>query len=127
MSSSFNHKVGEAAKREGMDRAERAANPEWVAFMLAALIEVAKRQPFFYSDDVELVRQNRGGPSTHENRAMGPLMKRAFRAGICEPTDRFAAASRAACHRCPRRIWKSMLYDKTAAAAADWPGVDWPR
>jgi hypothetical protein len=123
MSSTFNREQGELAKQEGMGRAARGANPEWVSFMLAALIEVARRQPYFFTDDIERIRIERGGPSTPEPRAMGPLMKRAQRDGICELTTRFVTSARVICHCGQKRVWKSMLY----RAAKDWPGVDWPR
>jgi hypothetical protein len=106
----FDPVAGEAGKNAGIARAARAANPEWVVFMEAALIEVARRQPFFFTDDVERIRVTRGGPSTHENRAMGAIMQRAQRNGMCEQTPTFVPTHRAVGHYGPRRVWRSRIY-----------------
>jgi hypothetical protein len=116
--SAFNRAAGVAAKEDGIARAESAANPAWAAFMMAALVEVAKTRRFFYTDDIEELRQQRGGPATHENRAMGALMRRAKRDGICAPTNRFEPSKRVTCHRCPRRVWQSLLFSDPATPAS---------
>jgi hypothetical protein len=107
---SFNPAAGEAGKIVGMGRAIRAANPAWLAFIEAAIVAVAKRKPFFFTDDIEQYRLDNNGPTTHELRAMGPAMTRAKRDLVCEPTDHFVPSARKVSHRGPRRVWKSLIY-----------------
>ena len=78
--------------------------------MYECIVVVARRKPFFTSDDVELRRARIGGPTTHENRAFGPLMLQAQREGICQPTGRFEASRRRVLHASPRRVWQSLVY-----------------
>jgi hypothetical protein len=108
--SGFNPAAGEAGKVNGMDHAARACNPDWWAFMLAALAEVARKKPFLFTDDIEFIRQTRQGPRTHENRALGPLMREAQKLGICEPTDQWVPSSQGVNHRRFMRVWYSLIY-----------------
>ena len=101
---------GTEAKKKGMERAARACNPEWWAFMLAAVVEIARAKPFFFTDDIERLRVQRQGPRTHENRAIGPLMMHAKKQGICEPTDQWAPSSQSVNHRRFMRVWYSHIY-----------------
>ncbi len=110
----FDRDAARAGKNDGMDRAERAANPEWWRFMWAALIETAQRKPFLFTDDLEQIRLSRGGPETHENRAIGPLMREAVKQGVCEPTDHWVASSQRQNHGRFMRVWYSLLYQGPA-------------
>lgn len=106
----FDPAGGEAAKQDGMERAARACDPDWWAWMLERVTEVARAKPFLFTDDIELLRIQRGGPSTHENRALGPLMRHAQRLGICEPTDQWVPSSQQVNHRRFMRVWYSLIY-----------------
>jgi hypothetical protein len=108
--SSFDPIGGATGKRNDMDRAERHADPAWWAFMLAAGIEVARRKPRFNTDDMERIRQHRQGPRTHENRALGPLMRELQKQGVCEPTEDWVESSQRGNHRRPMRVWHSLIY-----------------
>ncbi len=101
---------GSAAKQDGMDRAERHANPDWWLFMLAAARDVALRKEAYNTDDLERIRQDRQGPRTHENRAMGPLMREAQRLGYCVPTQDWTPSSQRGNHRRPMMTWYSLIY-----------------
>lgn len=101
---------GDAGKHDGMDRAKRAANPEWWRFMWAALIETAERKPFLFTDDIERIRLLRNGPLTHENRAIGPLMREAAKQRICTPTDHWVPSGQRQNHARSMRVWYSLLY-----------------
>ncbi len=93
-----------AAALKGMAQAERAADPEWWRYMFALIIEIAQRKPYLFTDDIEAERRKRGGPETHEQRAMGPLMKAAKDAGIIAQTDHLVPG------RWDKRVWASQIY-----------------
>jgi hypothetical protein len=52
--------------------------------------------------------------TTHDYRAMGPVMKWAQRQGWIVPTDRIRSSARVTCHANPRRIWLSTIYHGSA-------------
>lgn len=106
----FDPVAGESGKQDGMRRAARSADPEWWAFMLQVVREVARAKPFFFTDDLEQIRLNRGGPVTSENRAIGPLMKEVQKLGFCEPTDRWVPSSQKVNHGRYMRVWYSLIY-----------------
>ena len=101
---------GGEGKREGMQRARRHANPIWAAWFAEAIVEVARKKPFFTTDDVEVLRIHRQGPRTHENRAIGPLMREACQAEVCLPTLDWVESRQRVNHRRPMRVWRSLIY-----------------
>lgn len=101
---------GEIAKQIGMERAARGADSLWWQFMIEAAKEVARAKPFFFTDDLERIRRERNGPTTPENRAMGPLMNSARRLGYCVATDRWVASSQRINHCRFMRVWYSLIY-----------------
>lgn len=92
------------ATREGMDRVALGANPEWWRYMMELIIEVAQRKPFLYTNDIEELRRERGGPETHEQRAIGPLMKAAQDVRIIAKTHHLVPG------RWDKRVWFSLIY-----------------
>jgi hypothetical protein len=106
----FDPAGGDRDKEEGMERARRAAAPAWRTWFAQAIVEVAKKKPFFTTDDVERLRIHRAGPTTHEYRAIGPLMLEAARNGVCAATDDWAESRRRVNHRRPLRVWQSLIY-----------------
>jgi hypothetical protein len=103
--------AGEAGKRDGMDCAERAADAQWWQCMLEAAHAVAKRKPYLFTDDiVRLCRERHPGVFTHENRAIGPLMRACCRLGYFEPTQDWVESTQRQCHRRPMRVWHSLLF-----------------
>ncbi|HEX4573417.1 MAG TPA: hypothetical protein VH184_23480 [Dongiaceae bacterium] len=101
---------GEAGKQDGMARAEAGANPEWQAYMMALIVEVARLMPAFTTDILERKRLERGGPSTHEPRAYGPLMSEAGRREIIYATEDYSPSTQASAHKRPKRVWISKIY-----------------
>lgn len=110
MSSTFDPIGGTIAKDEAIERVKRHADPQWWAWMLEGVKEVAQRKPVFNTDDIERLRQDRQGPRTHENRAIGPLMKTAQKLGYCIPTEDWVESSQKVNHRRPMRVWYSLIY-----------------
>jgi hypothetical protein len=106
----FDPDAADDARDEAMDCVEEGADPEWHAFVSALIVEVARSHAEFTTDEIERLRVMRGGPSTPEPRAMGPLMKNAARAGVCAKTDRVRQSAQVCNHRRPMQIWRSLIY-----------------
>lgn len=51
-----------------------------------------------------------GAPTAQDNRAMGPVMRRAKGRGLIEPTDTLRLTEQVKSHRQPRRVWRSLVY-----------------
>jgi hypothetical protein len=101
-----------AAKADGMDRAERHADPHWMRTMLILGVEVAKRRPKFIAPDIERMRRElHPNVTTHEPRAMGPVMTNLHSLGVCEPTDEFKGSGHKSDHNNLSRIWASKIYE----------------
>ena len=96
---------------EAIARAEKHANPAWATAVMEIIKEVAQTQEYFSTDDVERLRITRQKPSTHEKRAMGPIMRNAWKAGgYCTPTKTWVQSQHRECHGRPKRLWASLLY-----------------
>ena len=74
--------------------------------MFALVVEIARRQEYLFTDDVERLRRIRNGPTTHEQRALGPLMKAAEKAGIITKTDTLIPG------RWDKKVWLSLIYQQ---------------
>jgi len=96
------------------------ADPDWMRAAHHAVIAVARRYTRFTTDDVWQELHNRNVASwaatgtwvkhsTHDNRAMGAIMRQAKKDGICEPTGGYQQSTRDVCHGRPVRVWRSLL------------------
>lgn len=83
---------------------EAHADPEWKNEALEAIYRTAERLPFFISDDVW--ESNLEG--TIEDRALGPIIRKAAQLGWIAKTDRVAPSKRS--HASGKPIWKSLLW-----------------
>jgi hypothetical protein len=107
----FDPADGERGKRDGMDRAWRGADPEWKRIILICVLEVAKRKPYFTADDVERYRlANYPNHTTHEHRALGPIMLEAAVLEYCVKTQDWVESTQRINHRRPMRVWWSLAY-----------------
>jgi hypothetical protein len=107
----FDRTGGEIDKRDGMDRAERHAEPYWWQCMLEAAKAVAQRKPYFFSDDVvRWCREHHPNVTTHEPRAIGPLLREACRLGYAEKTQDYVPSEQRQCHSRPMLVWYSLIY-----------------
>ena len=82
------------------------ATPGWCDAAYAAVVRVASRKLQFTTDDVW---QEIAGPVTHDNRALGAVMRRARTEKVCEPTMQYTPSTRDVCHGRPVRVWRSIL------------------
>lgn len=102
---------GERGKREGMRRAEEHADPHWKRCMLESAKEVALRKPFFDTEDiVRWCAEHHPNATTHEQRAIGPLMRNVVKLGFCVPLDDWNRSTLPQCHRRPMRAYYSLIF-----------------
>jgi len=102
---------GEEGKRDGMRCAAKNADPHWWRCMLESGVQVAVRKPFFFTADiVTWCRDHHPNASTHEHRAIGPLMNVLARNEVCQATQDWVPSSQAQNHSRPMRVWWSLIY-----------------
>lgn len=101
--------IAENVKRASIAQAEDHADPDWRAYALAAVKQVAERYAEFSTDKV-LEAMTAAPVFTHELRALGPVMVSAQRAGYIVATNRFENSASVSRHRAPKRVWRSQLY-----------------
>lgn len=98
-------------KREAMERVDRNAKQLWKTLMLQTVMLTAKRIPSVTTDDVSDTWATLGYTvTTHEPRALGPIMNRAAKNGWIAKTDRVVNSRRASNHNRPIAVWNSMIY-----------------
>lgn len=93
---------------EAMRRVVAHAPEPWTAAAERAVKEVAMAMPYLTTDEVWAAMPP--DRSTHENRAMGPIMTRAGRQGLIRATDEHRDSTRPEAHARPVRIWKSLMF-----------------
>lgn len=107
----FDRAAGRAGKRDGMERASRHADPHWWRCMLECGRAVAQAKSCFNTDDLERLRLQRfHNVTTHEHRALGPLMLELQRLGYCIATQDWVESTQKINHSRPMRVWYSLIY-----------------
>ena len=96
------------ARDAAIERSEANASDEFNKAALDAVWWSASRHESFISDEVWAEMPDY--IATHDNRAMGPAIKKAQSLGWIKPTDSFRTSARPHCHGNPRRIWRSLIY-----------------
>jgi hypothetical protein len=96
-----------AGKADGMRRVEENADDRWKNAALVAVYRAAYELDLLTSDDVW--ERLPAEVETHENRAMGPVMRNACRLQWITPTEVHIKGRRASRHRAPLQVWKSLL------------------
>lgn len=100
---------GELGKREGMARAKRAADPIWTFCATIAVFHAARENKWLTIDSVHA-----GIPfwiTTHELRALGPIMLDAARRGwIMKSSILPVNTERGSRHAAPVTVWRSLIY-----------------
>jgi hypothetical protein len=99
--------AGTAARDAGLARVEAGAAGEFSDTALLVVERLAREQPQVTSEEVWPRLE---GVLTTDNRALGPVMRRAQRLGYIAPTDRVTLTTMPRSHRSPMRIWKSLIY-----------------
>ncbi len=94
-----------AERDQALRQVDDAADPDWKDVAYAALERTARLLPEFISDDVWATG---GLTSTREDRALGPVFRRAARDGLCVKTDRTRPSVRS--HLTGKPVWRSLIY-----------------
>lgn len=100
--------LAETAKREALAQVETHAAPDWKDYALETVKQVAQHCSEFSTDRVLEALQD-SPITTHELRALGPVMVAAARAGYIVATDRFENSASVSRHKAPKRIWASLI------------------
>ena len=107
MTFDFDATTAEELKRDGMQRAEDHAEDYWKSAAQSAIRAAACELDLITASDV----WDRISPdfATHENRALGALMRKAAQDGWIEATPDWKTTGRAVSHNRPMRVWRSKL------------------
>jgi len=100
---------GDSFRDQGIKKVEVNANQEWFDLALGFLKTECMITFYPTTDDVWWWLELIGKHKTHDNRAMGAVMRKAQAEGWIEPTDRVIKSTRPVCHSRPIRVWKSKL------------------
>ena len=99
----------EARKENGMLRVDQNANEEFRRVSMKSIYSYAINNPTLTANDIwdclDLL-----GISTHDNRALGPMFKKAAKEGWIEKTNMTTQSNRSSRHCGDVRGWKSLLY-----------------
>lgn len=97
------------ARDNAIARADKHADEAWKAAALEAVKRVAETNARFNTDKVIdlLAGEN---VSTHEPRALGPIMQRARRMGWITATAEYVKSAAVSRHCAAKMVWKSNLY-----------------
>lgn len=93
---------------KGIKDALDHANSEWKKMALGCVIRVAGDTKEFTVDRVRFFVQ-KSPLKTHDNRAMGGVMKVAQKIGLIEPTGETRPSKVG--HKVPMQVWRSCIYN----------------
>ena len=80
---------------------------EWRDVAFGVVEDVCRTNNEFTADDIWATGLE---PPPNDARALGPVMLRASRAGLCEKTGRSTPTKRVGHHACEIAIWRSMIH-----------------
>ena len=87
----------EQLKEIAMEQVEENANEEFKRFALKSILSFATNKPYLTANDVwdslDLL-----GITTHDNRALGPIFKKAAKDGLIEKTNTTTKSNRGSRH-----------------------------
>lgn len=95
-----------AARDRALQQVDENADQAWKEHALQCVRRTCEQLPDFISDDIWTTG---GLDSTREDRALGPIMRRAAALGWMERTDRVRPSVRS--NGSPKPVWRSRLYE----------------
>ena len=103
--------AGRDARDRAIQRVEDAADATFVvAFTEQVRHFAARGVPFTSADARDRLRWRRPHVKTHDDRAIGAVMKSLHKAGIIEPTGRYISQQRKRNHCRPLREWRGVAH-----------------
>lgn len=91
-------------------RVEQNADPAWMRCAITAVRATATRRGTLTTDDVwDTINATYPGVSTHENRALGAVMRIAARQGWIKPSGTYRPTKRRGAHKRPVAVWFSCI------------------
>ena len=97
---------GDLFRDEAIEKVKANAKRRFVGAVLCVVKYLAYNNETLTTDDIwEYIYDG----MTHDNRAMGAVMRKAQAEGWIEPTDRTVKSTRPVCHSRPIRVWRSKL------------------
>ena len=106
----LDHALAEVALSDSLQRVDDHADPSWRDVAYQCVIDVAGRLSEFTTDAVLSELALYPTVSTHEPRALGPVMMRASRDNVISATSRFVKSEAVSRHRAPKQVWRSNIY-----------------
>ena len=104
----FDLAAAKAARDAAMEQVDENADDDWKEVAFSVVIEVARVKAEFTVDDVQEQLANLA-VSTHEGRAMGPVILRAVREKIIVSTGIHRPSRQVKCHANPTTLWRSLI------------------
>jgi len=102
----------EIIKEGAVEGVGRGADQDWLAAAMRGVRVVAKRKQYLTADDIwSWLRPLE--VRTHDNRAMGAVLRASYRDRVIDPTNEWRVSERSACHGRPIRVWKSLRYESS--------------
>lgn len=96
---------------QGMQQADENADSRWKHMWDACVVAAARRLPELTSDDVLAEYETlKYQPGTHNLSAIGPAMKRAWKMGILNPTEKTVRSKVLHKNGNLHVVWQSQVY-----------------
>lgn len=102
--------LADLARADALQRVDEHADPDWRDLAYRCVLAVARRLDHFTTDEVIDELAQYPDITTHEPRALGPVMMRAARENVIAATDRFVKSNAVSRHRAPKQVWRSLVY-----------------
>jgi len=104
--------LADAQRTDALQRVDEHADPDWRDVADRCVRAVALRCETFTTDEVIDELAKHPAITTHEPRALGPVMMRAARNNVIVATDRFIKSTAVSRHRAPKQVWRSLVYKR---------------
>ena len=104
----YDRAIARDRRERAIKKVEENARPEWKDIAYESLLKTAGDLNYLIVDEVW--KRMPRGYSTHENRAMGAVMRRALADGVISKTEQYRPSAKASSHGAIRSVWKSEIY-----------------
>lgn len=102
-------RTGEQLRDVALERVEQHAGEDWTERAYGVVWSVAKAKDIFQADDIHDRAWVLDLPPPPDPRAWGPVMRKAIKAKICQPTGEWKKTDRSSRHAAPTRIYRSLI------------------